>query len=267
MDGRLRVVTTETRVVAFEAYPGEITTLVWHPKGNILLAATADASIWMWMLPSGTVLHVLAGPHTAPISALQFTPDGKKIVSSSEDGVVVVWDPKQGEPAVKWGVGGEDARWHQGGVHALAVRPDSGLIATGGEDGACKLLSMNGHIAGSLEQHTESIETLAFCESLPLLATGSVDGTVCIWDVNTLILRHKLQHDDAVVCVAWSSGTPWLYTTSVDRTLRRWDARTGVCEQVWHGHQDAILCMAVSSDGNMVVTGSDDGCALVFRAG
>ena len=114
----------------------------------MLLASTADASIYMWLIPSGTLLHVLAGPHAGSVSMATFTPDGKKVVSCCEDGSVALWDPKTGVPV--WSVGGRggrDARWHEGGVMCVAVNLDGGIIATGGEDGSCKLIhAANGQV-------------------------------------------------------------------------------------------------------------------------
>jgi WD40 repeat protein len=38
-------------------------------------------------------MNVFSG-HSSSVSAGQFTPDGKKIVSGSEDTSLIVWDPK-----------------------------------------------------------------------------------------------------------------------------------------------------------------------------
>ncbi|KAG8943549.1 hypothetical protein FRC00_011075, partial [Tulasnella sp. 408] len=54
--------------------PDEITWLKWHPKGNVLLAGSNDATVWLWQLPSGNTMQVFAG-HEGPVQAGGFTPD------------------------------------------------------------------------------------------------------------------------------------------------------------------------------------------------
>jgi len=45
-------------------------------------------------------MNVFAG-HSATVTAGQFTPDGKKIVSASEDMSLIVWDPKVATQTLK----------------------------------------------------------------------------------------------------------------------------------------------------------------------
>lgn len=43
-----------------------------------------------------------------------------------------------------------------------------------------------------------------------------------------------------------------------------WDALTGKLQWVQEGHEDAILCMALSNDGSLLLTGADDATVRVF---
>lgn len=49
--------------------------LCWHPRGPVLVAGSADGSLWMWSLPDGRFMHVFNG-HAASVSHGSFTPDG-----------------------------------------------------------------------------------------------------------------------------------------------------------------------------------------------
>src|SRR5262249_42230234 len=48
--------------------------------------------------PSGTPLKALSG-HTGAVRALAFTPDGRRLVSASDDGTARVWDTRIGGEA------------------------------------------------------------------------------------------------------------------------------------------------------------------------
>lgn len=75
----------------------DITCLQWHPKGDVLLAGSEDATIWMWSVsPSKTAcMQVFAG-HEDAVTTTTFTPSGKSILSGAADGAVRLWNPKSG---------------------------------------------------------------------------------------------------------------------------------------------------------------------------
>ncbi|KAG0334946.1 hypothetical protein BG004_000200 [Podila humilis] len=123
----------------------------------------------------------------------------------------------------------------------------------------------NHYILGSFENHTDAVETVGFSDHLNLAATGSLDGRLNIWDVQTMQLRTSCEHKGPIIKLAWHKTQPWITTCSADRSVQVWDARTGQNLKVWLGHQDSVLSFAMTNDGLTCVTGSDDGCALVFR--
>ncbi|CAG8597748.1 17255_t:CDS:10, partial [Funneliformis caledonium] len=260
MDGKVKVWKVENGqlILSLEG-SDEITWLDWHPKGNILLAGANDGTIWMWQIPSGNCMNVFAG-HSSIVTTGQFTPDGKKIVSGSEDTSLIVWDPKTAISTLK--ISGEDARFHREGITCLAVNQESTLVLSGSTDTTAKLVNLtNGSVSFSylsLLDHSKIIQNLLRPLDSQILATGSIDGKLNVWDVKTMRLRQTCNHDDAIIKLQWHKDSPLLTTCSADRTVRVWDGRTGKCETTFHGHQDAILGFAMSRDGKRIVTASDD---------
>ncbi|CAG8581751.1 13074_t:CDS:2, partial [Cetraspora pellucida] len=244
MDGKIFVwkVDSNELITSLEG-PEEVMWLDWHPKGTVLLAGSNDATIWMWQIPSGNCMNVFSG-HSGPVTAGQFTPDGKKIATGSEDSSLILWDPKTAAATLK--ISG-DARFHKEGITSLAINKESTLILTGSTDNSAILVNLsNGTILGSLENHTESVETVGFCNVLPLSATGSVDNKLNIWDINTMRLRQTCHHEDAIIKLQWHLDSPLLTTCSADRTVQTWDGRTGNNVRTWRGHQDSILGFSLS---------------------
>ncbi|KAJ1815399.1 60S ribosomal subunit assembly or modification protein [Coemansia sp. RSA 2598] len=262
MDGKVNVYQTDglAKCAVLEG-PDEIQWVNWHPKGNVLLAGANDASMWMWSLPNGDFMNVFNG-HAAPVTCGRFTNSGRQIVSGSEDGSLIIWDPKTASIVRQYLP--TDERFHKEGITALAISRDDQIILTGSMDGTAKLVHVNGSVLGSLENATESVEAVGLCSALPLAASGSVDGSLSIWDINTMRLRTTLNHDDSVTRLLWHENSPMLTSVSMDCTVRTWDARTGDCVRVSKGHQEGIMDFALTRDGHTVVTASDDGCCLVF---
>ncbi|KAJ3123080.1 hypothetical protein HK098_002229 [Nowakowskiella sp. JEL0407] len=263
MDGSIKVfkVDTKSEILSLDG-PNEVIWIDWHPRGPVLLASGRDGSLWMWQIPSGNCMNVFSG-HTDSITCGGFTPDGKSIISGSEDGTLIIWDPRTAAALFKFNA--DDRRFVTSSITSLAVSLDSTLCLVGSAEGQARLIHVgNGKILEAFDGHSESIESIAFCKSLPLVATSSVDGSICLWDLTTMRIRHTCRHDDAVTKVVWHPTQPLLFSSSLDKTVKLWDARTGECLKVWKGHQDAVLDIAVSADGQKVVSGSDDGTLLVF---
>lgn len=140
-------------------------------------------------------MHVLSGHHAAPVTCGQFTPDGRYLVTAAQDSTLVLWDPRTGMPVWKMS-GTVDGRWHQTAVTALAISADSQLVMTGGEDGRAMLVQAEtGRCVGVLAGHSESVESVSFCDVLPVVATASMDGFVRVWEMNSLLVRASCRHD------------------------------------------------------------------------
>ncbi|ORX80566.1 WD40 repeat-like protein [Basidiobolus meristosporus CBS 931.73] len=264
MDGRVKIwnIGDGSLLNTLEG-PDEVVWIDWHPVGPVIIAGASDGTVWMWHGVTGACMNVFAG-HNGPVTCGQFTHDGKKIVTASEDCSLIVWDPKTATAIVK--VTGDDARFHQDPISCLAINKDDTLIITGSADSTARLINLqSGNILGSLENHEEAVEAVGFCDTLPIVATGSIDGKISIWDVTTMRLRGHCQHDDTVIQLKWHKNSHMFTTCSADRTVRVWDARTGNCEHKFQGHEDSVLAFDLSYDGHVTVTGSDDGVALVFN--
>ena len=74
---------------------GDINFAHWHSKGNFIVAASKDTLVWMWNVEDGQ--FTTFGGHGAEVTCANFTPDGKRVVSCSEDCTLKVWNPKTGE--------------------------------------------------------------------------------------------------------------------------------------------------------------------------
>ncbi|KAI9461632.1 ribosome biogenesis protein Sqt1 [Lactarius psammicola] len=287
MDGRVRV----WRRVGKDDYrtwefltelqgPDEVMWLRWHPKGPVLLAGSNDSTVWLWQLPSGSIMQVFAG-HTGPVQCGDFTPDGKRIVTACGDNTLIYWDPRSPTPLFK--LTGQDARFDLGGITSLAVNPASTVTVVGGANGGVRVVSLSkGEVISALGGHTEeqSVEAIVFVNivgaadgsSAPTgsagagtVVTGATDGRVCIWDLNTNRLRTTLEHKDAVTSLLVHPTKPHLViSSSADHTLRTWDARAGTLVREHKGHQELINGAALGRNGDIVVSAGDDGACLVF---
>ena len=76
-------------------------------------------------------------------------------------------------------------------------------------------------------------------------------------------------HEGAVVRLAFTMNAAdrsvlMLVSASTDRTVRVWDARNKLPLRVFHGHRAPILAAALTTSGQVFVTGGDDTNALCW---
>jgi WD40 repeat protein len=95
--------------------------------GGEFIAAAAAWSVQVWALQGPKLRHTLRG-HKEVVWGVQYTQDGTRIVSGSEDGCVKIWDAASGTEV-------ESYDWGIGKVRAVVFAPD-GLTAAAGGDGA-----------------------------------------------------------------------------------------------------------------------------------
>lgn len=113
----------------------QVTRAAISPDGSTVATATCmtvsndyctEGGVWLWDLPSGRLLKKLGGfPST--VQAVAFTADGSNLIAGSSDGTLRFY-PTTGYLSL--------IEHHSpGGISAMSLSPDSGLLATGNDNG------------------------------------------------------------------------------------------------------------------------------------
>lgn len=56
-----------------------------------------------------------------------------------------------------------------------------------------------------------------------------------------------------------------VFSCSRDKTIKMWEISTGYCKRTWSGHEAWVRRIAVSKDGQTIVSGSDDQSIIVWN--
>ncbi len=223
------------------------------------------------------------GGHMALIKGLVFTPDGRFIVSASNDKTIRAWDWPTGKTARV--IRGESGVGEEGKIFAMALSPDGTRLAVGGwlakftggnhrEVAAIRLYDFaTGKLLARLVGHENVVQALAFSPDGRRLVSGSQDKTAIVWDLAPgpgqppRLARRLKGHADHIYAVAFATGGRRVVTGSFDHTLRLWDAdpaagaagTEGVAVAVLEGHGDKVQSVAVSPKDGAIASGDRSG--------
>lgn len=139
-----------------EGPTGDINFLVWHPKGDVVLAGSGDCTVWMWscMGKEAAFMQVLSG-HGGSVGAGVFAKEGKVIVTGGDDGEVRVWAPKSGKCTKTWECG-------EAPVTSLAVSPmDESLVCATLQDGTLRVFNLESQREVFRANHNDPTDSAA----------------------------------------------------------------------------------------------------------
>jgi uncharacterized delta-60 repeat protein len=213
---------------------------------------------WRTLSESPALVRILRG-HQAAVSSVAVSPDGRRIVSGSQDNTVAVWDLETGTLIHR-------LTGHRAAVSSVAVSPDGRRIVSGSQSNTVAVWDLEtGTPIHWLSAHQAGVNSVAVSPDGRLIVSGSADRIVAVWDLETGIQLYCLTgHQDAVRSVAVSPDGRRIVSGSFDRTVVVWDLETGTQFHRLTGHQNAVWSVAVSPDGRCIVSGSEDNTVAVW---
>ncbi len=211
---------------------------------------TDQSMVEVLEIVSGKTLAILKG-HRSPVTASDFSPDGRTLAIAGTDRVIKLWDTANWRERANW-------QGHADKIPCVSFSPDSSKLATGSYDTTTKVWDVaSGKELLTLRGHRAWVFAVKFSPDGKLLASASWDYTAKLWDTATgRELRTLTGHANSVYAVAFSPDGRRLATGSDDQTVRLWDVATGALLATLHGHTGPVWQVAFTPDGQTLFSSS-----------
>ncbi|MCX6578920.1 MAG: hypothetical protein NT166_01895 [Candidatus Aminicenantes bacterium] len=193
--------------------------------------------------------------HNGAIYSAVFSPDGRRILTSSEDGTAKVWDLEgRALTEVK-----HDAR-----IMSAVFSPDGSLILTASWDNSVKLWDIKGTLKSNL-RHNGIVSAAAFSPDGQRILTASRDGKARIWDLDGNVLA-ILPYDKVISSAVFSNDGQQLLTASWDKTVKMWNVNNNNGNPLLDiKHKSTIASAVFSPDGQYILSALEQGAVYLWN--
>ena len=197
----------------------EPTCLAWSPGGERFAVGHRSGEVSLWRLGSSDPDELL-DLHVDLVRDLQFSPDGRLLVTAGHDGAIRVVLTTTGERLP----GPEES---EESAYALTFHPEGGHLAVARGNGSLHVFETEGWntvVQGSVPGGVTKLRSVAYSPDGSFLVTAGEDKSIHVWDPPGAAPSNTLKgHADGIQAVAFTPLGDRLVSGSRDGTIRMWD--------------------------------------------
>ena len=195
-----------------------VTGVAFHPRGQVLASWDCMGVANLWNFRDGT----LATPplvHEHSVTALSFSPDGERVITSTSGGSVHVWSNATG--------GAVTEPLEFAPIYDIAVSPDGKFLAVNERGEEARVLDLETLTPLFPPLPHQFLAWIVFSPDSSLLLTVGSDERAVLWDLPTgEALSPALSDDRWSTDAAFSSDGAMIATASTDYSVRIFETAT-----------------------------------------
>lgn len=265
----LRIPSGEIKnTLAFNSSSSSLLSLSISRDSRILVGGFDDARINLWDISTGVLIRTLYG-HTGAVLSLAFSSDGSSIISGSgsTDHSIKIWDANSGDLV-------NTLEGHTAPLFHLAMSDNGDMIVSASEDKTVKVWDAYSNNPNKIFRgHSNVVSCLRVSgDGRTMVSCSPLDRCIRLWDVASFKQIKVLREQQAgsfitttLVAISHDASTV-ISTGSRENAVKVWDAAGTAGKSKFSvdvGHSGGVKAVALSKDGNTLVSSSWDGIIRV----
>lgn len=228
-------------------------------RQGVLASVSLDTSIRLWDITTGKMIRLLSGS-TGGVTAVAFTPDGRRLITADSTYNLRLWDVESGKLL-------DNVPGHRSTVYSIAVSPNGATVASVGGDEFLRTWTLEND---SLRQTAAKMETpwilsAAISGDGGVIAAGVVEGDVLIWEAPALQPRSLYGHAGRVNAAQFAPFGRLLATGGYDYRVILWDGAKEWSPKTLTGHKNYVRVVAFSGDGRFLASADSAGKICIWN--
>ena len=194
--------------------------------------------------------------HSAPVTAVAYSPDGRFIISGGRDSTCILWDANTGME-IRTFLG------HSSWINSVAFTPGGMEFLSGANNGSMILWNIKtGEIIKKYDDIKSSVDSISLSQDGKHILSGYGDGSIRLWDLEKGEILRTIKTTRGFTIVALSPDGKHALSSSMNRSIILWNIKTG--EKIRTFNVDSnIDAIAFHPEGKTFVSGLWDGTVLI----
>ncbi|KAI4260070.1 MAG: hypothetical protein LQ352_000449 [Teloschistes flavicans] len=240
-----------------------VTSVSWIQRGSHVAIGTNKGLVQIWDAERCRRLRTMTG-HSARVGALAW--NDHILTSGSRDRLIYHRDVRQPDPWLRKLTG------HRQEVCGLRWNGESAQLASGGNDNKLMIWDrLEAQPKFKFSEHTAAVKAIAWSPHQPnVLASGggTADRRIRFWDTKEGKCTKDIDTGSQVCNLVWSRNSNELVSTHgfSQNQVVVWKVPSMTQVASLTGHTYRVLYLAMSPDGQTVVTGAGDETLRFWKA-
>lgn len=278
-DGTIRLwdISTSRLLSIFRGHQERVSAVTFSPDGCYVLSGSEDQTVQLWNVADTDHIHSFDGrkrrvasryrvgpvnpmaalfsrlgrltgqrqpkAHQGAVRSVDFSPDGRSIASGGDDKIIKLWEVETGK-CLKIFQG------HSKPVLALLFTPDRQHLLSASADQTIKQWELaSGRVIQTFDGHRDLTAMACSADGRYVAAANPIQ----LWDMTTGQVVQTFEQQGARA-ISFSPDGRSLLSAGDDRQLNLWDVASGRCLRSFTGHELAIRAIALSSEGDYLLS-------------
>lgn len=243
----------------WENWEKPVRNISFIPGGNLILIM--DDAKFLWDRRTGKPGAHFLRPNKAVFS-MDFSPDGKTMVTGSGDGTVLLFDVQRRNEKK------QVIQAHKGRVTSVVYSSDGKTIVTGSQDKTIKLWDANTTAEKKVfTGHRRGIKDVALSADGRTIAAVDSTTSIYLWDVETSAQKRFRtgRASNVLLSVAFSPDGKRLAVGDWEGDVHVLDAVSGISQRRFACHEGEATIVGFAADGKVLANLNEGGVVFLWN--